>query len=522
MASVHAVSGFALSSGAAGPVGFQRESYPGHHGLAHWMERVLKELDHVRKQPDADAVHDLRVAIRRCRSLGAVMQEVDADPSWSELRRLPRKLFRRLGALRDSHILQDWLQKLAEEHDAVQSELKTSFEAATPELQQRASRAAENFDEKRWKRLQRRLRRRSRLVPVGSLAAQCLAVERLEEARDLHAIALRSDKPGPWHELRIGIKRFRYTVESLLPEHYAAWSDNVKRLQDLLGDVHDLDVLAAAVKQSAKPENLDAQNAWQEKLRHERTQRIETYQQLTLGKTSLWNDWRHGLPYGKRLALASMARLRASARAADTRPVRTAHVSRLAVALFDAFRRVHAAPIFGEHSMRRVLRAAARLQRIGNTENSRSPQKASLRRLRSLPIPPSWTFDEWQLLGLTIRYHRGGEPNPDRGPFARCSEDEQKNVRALAGILRLARVLRKISSVNCTGMYAEKTADAILLFVPGLTDSVEIAARLAAGKHLLETYLGKPLVLKAAPLQENVIGLPTQPAVQAHPSAAAS
>jgi CHAD domain-containing protein len=247
MASVHFVSGFPSSSGATAPTGFQRKSYPGHHGLAHWMERVLKELDHVRKQPDADAVHDLRVAIRRCRSLGAVMQEVDADPTWCELRRLPRKLFRRLGALRDSHIMQDWLQKLAEEHDAVQSELKTGFEAATPELQQRASRAAENFDENRWKRLQRRLRRRSRLVPVGSLAALCLAVERLEEARDLHASALRSDKPGPWHELRIGIKRFRYTVESLLPEHHAAWSDNLKRLQDLLGDVHDLDVLAAAV-----------------------------------------------------------------------------------------------------------------------------------------------------------------------------------------------------------------------------------------------------------------------------------
>jgi CHAD domain-containing protein len=474
------------------------------------MGRVLKEIDHVRNEPSADAVHDLRVAIRRCRSLATVMQQVDADPSWGELRRLPRKVFRRLGGLRDSHIMQDWVQKLSQGHDAVQTELQTGFAASTPELQQRALKAIENFDEKAWKRMQRRLRRRSRLVPAESLAAQCLAVERLEEARDLHASALRTDKPGPWHELRVGIKRFRYTVESLLPEHYAAWSDNLKRLQDLLGDVHDLDVLAEAVKLSARPETLDAQNAWQEKLRHQRTQRIETYQQLTLGKTSLWNDWRHGLPYGKRLALASMARLRVTARAADTRPMRTAHVSRLAAALFDALRRVHAAPIFGEHAMRRVLRAAARLQRVGNTDNSRAPQKASLRRLRSLPMPPSWTFDEWQLLGLTIRYHRGPEPEPDRGPFASCSEDEQKNIRALAGVLRLARVLRKISSVDCAGMYAEKSADAILLFVPGLTDSVEIAARLAAGKHLLEAYLGKPLVLKTAPPPENIVALPTQ------------
>ena len=61
------------------------------------MERVLKELDAVRTAPDADAIHDLRVAIRRCRSIAAVMEEVDPDPSWPELRRLARKLFRQLG-----------------------------------------------------------------------------------------------------------------------------------------------------------------------------------------------------------------------------------------------------------------------------------------------------------------------------------------------------------------------------------------------------------------------------------------
>jgi len=38
-------------------------------GLAYWMERVLEELDEVRTAPEADAVHDLRVALRRCRSL---------------------------------------------------------------------------------------------------------------------------------------------------------------------------------------------------------------------------------------------------------------------------------------------------------------------------------------------------------------------------------------------------------------------------------------------------------------------
>src|SRR2546427_2134590 len=114
------------------------------------------------------------------------------------------------------------------------------------------------------------LRQRSRLVPAGSLAAECLALERFETARDLHAKALRTEKSKPWHAMRIGLKRFRYTVENLLPEHYAAWGDNLKRLQDMLGEVHDLDVLAEVVRKSDFHETEDSLKLWQEVIERER------------------------------------------------------------------------------------------------------------------------------------------------------------------------------------------------------------------------------------------------------------
>jgi CHAD domain-containing protein len=478
-----------------------------HRGLSYWMERVVKELEHVRKDPAADPVHDLRVAIRRCRSVAAVIQEVDPDPAWRQMRLVPRKLFRRLGALRDSQVMDEWVKQLAASDDPLRAKLQAAFAANEPDLRQRALRAVEKFDGKSWSRLERKLRKRARLVPCSSLAAQCLAVERFEEAKELHTRAQRTDKPKPWHELRIGLKRLRYTVESLLPEQYALWSDNLKRLQDLLGEVHDLDVLAATVKEIASHDTTDVQNTWEETLRRERSQRIETYRQLTLGKTSLWNDWRHGLPQGKRLALASMARLRATARATDTRPRRTVQISRISIAIFDALRRAHAAPAFNEHAMRRVLRAAARLHGVGADDGGKSPQKAALRFLRELPLPPSWTFEEWELLGRAVRYHRGPEPTTDSGHFSRISEDQQKNVQALAGVLRLARALRKCDVDTSEGMRAEKSADAVILHVPGLVDSVETAARLAAAKHLLDIYIAKPIILKPAPKQDNVVAL---------------
>lgn len=480
---------------------------PAHRGLSHWMERVLKELEHVRKDPAPDGVHDLRVAIRRCRSVAAVMQEVDPDPAWSEMRQVPKKLFRRLGALRDAQVMDEWVKQLAPSEDPLRTKLHAGFAANEPELRQRALRAVEKFEQKYWARLERKLRKRARLVPCSGLAAQCLAVERFEEAKELHTRAQRTDKPKVWHELRIGLKRLRYTIESLLPEQYALWSDNLKRLQDLLGEVHDLDVLAATFKDVASQDTTDIQNTWEETIHRERNQRIETYRQLTLGRTSLWNDWRHGLPQGKRLALAAMARLRATARATDIRPRRTAQVSRVSIAIFDALRRAHAAPAFNEHAMRRVLRAGARLHNAGSANRAKSPQKAAFRFLRDLPLPPSWTLEEWELLGWTVRYHRGAEPSTDKGRFSRLAEEQQKNIQALAGVLRLARALRKCDVSTCEGLRAEKSADAVILHVPGLTDSVETAARLAAAKHLLDAYIAKALILKPAPKHENVMAL---------------
>jgi hypothetical protein len=197
--------------------------------------------------------------------------------------------------------------------------------------------------------------------------------------------------------------------------------------------------------------------------------------------------------------MAAMARLRVTARAVDAHPRRTAETSRMAMTIFDALRRVHAAPIFGEPAVRRVLRAGARLQRAGDAQRGGRSAKAGQRFVRTLPMPPSWTFEEWELLGWTIRYHRGAEPVAGRGAFGRLPDEEQKKVRALGGVLRLARALRKCGVDDWTGMRAEKSAEAVILHVPGLEDSAETAARLAEGKHFLETYLGKPLILKPAP-----------------------
>jgi CHAD domain-containing protein len=472
------------------------------------MERVLKELEKMRTAPDPDVVHDLRVAIRRCRSVAAVMEEVDPDSAWPEMRKLGRKLFRQLGELRDTQVLEQWTTKLGQEEDPIRQRLLMMLEAREKELRDSAQKAVTKFDQKSWKKLERTLRRRSRLVPPDRLAAECLALERLEGAKELHAHALRTEKPKPWHELRIGVKRFRYTVEALLPTRYEVWGDDLKRVQDLLGDVHDLDVLTTTIDEIAAEEPEEVRAAWAERIASERHQRIETYRQLTLGKTSLWQVWRQGLPRENRLEAAAMARLRATARALDGNLRRTSQVSQLALRLYDGLTRVQAAPVFESKETRKLIRAAARLHGIGASLDPRAPQKAARGYLRDMAVPAGWTAEEWAMVAHIVRYHRGALPDAKQKAFARLPDEQKKIVSALAGILRLARVLRKCGVQSAVGLRMEKSVDAVIAQVRGLEESEAAAARVAAGKYLLESCLTSPLILKTTPLPPKVVELP--------------
>ncbi len=473
-----------------------------HRGLSHWMNRVLEELGSLRTSPDPGTVHDLRVAIRRCRSLAAVMEEIDPDAAWPEMRKAARKLFRGLGDLRDAQVMEEWVKKLGAENDPLRAQMLAVLETDEKQRSAHALHAAAKFNEKKWSQLERRLRQRVRIVPVEGLAAECLALERFEEAKELHNRALRTERSKPWHALRIGLKRFRYTLEGFLPDRNAAWSENLKRLQDLLGDIHDLDVLAELMEETKPSATAESMEAWKERIIHERRERIETYRQLTLGRTSLWHEWRHNLAYGQRLEAAAMARLRATARAADAHPQRTGQVARMAMRVFDLLRRVHASPVFDESASRHMMEAAAKLHGVGAAGDRNLTQKALRKFLLGLTVPPNWSAEQWDLMAWAVRFHRGAEPKQKNG-FAKLSEQQQATVRALAGILRLARALWKTGVESAVGLRFEKSADAFVLRVPGLGDTAETAARLAAAKHLLESVLGKPLILKAVPKPEN-------------------
>jgi hypothetical protein len=392
------------------------------------------------------------------------------------------------------------VEKLAREGDPVRTRLIEILEDRAARGKAEALRAAKKFDEVEWKQLERGLRRRAQIVPLDSAAAQCLALERLEEARELHARALRSNKPGPWHRLRIGLKRFRYVVENLLPGRHADWENDLKRLQDLLGDLHDLDVLGELVESEGERIPAESAGEFQETLQRERRTRIEHYRQLTLGRTGLWNIWRNAFPQGAALEQLSNARLRATARALDSQPRRTAALSQLGRSLFEALGKAGASPILRDPAVRRVFRTSAQLLGVCRGHGPKGTRSL----LMDLPVPPGWSLQEWELLGWTIRYHRGRQPRPKRGRYATLPDEKQQVVELLAGLLRLARGLKRCGVESVQGIRAELSTEGILLYAPGWTGTPENESVLAKSKRLLERALGRTIVLAAAESTESV------------------
>ena len=76
------------------------------------MQRVLEECDRAGEAFAPDPVHDLRVALRRCCSLADGIAVIDPDPAWKAMKKAGKILFRRLGELRDVHVMQDWIHGL--------------------------------------------------------------------------------------------------------------------------------------------------------------------------------------------------------------------------------------------------------------------------------------------------------------------------------------------------------------------------------------------------------------------------
>jgi len=525
-------------------------------GLRYWMLRVLEECDHVASDFGADPVHDLRVSLRRCRSLADGLMAMDPDPNWKAMKKAGKQLFRRLGELRDIQVMMEWIDKLNVLQAHVGSnEPSTPRGAGSPapseateygehltnivrdpaahallgilrhretEQKREARAALEEFDPKQWKQWSKSLPQRAAHIRPGSAVFKHLALERWTTARELHNRALRNRSQVAFHTLRIGLKRFRYIVENFLPAEHKAWSDDLKHMQDLLGEVHDLDVLWATALASRIFPDDESRKRWHERIVEERSKRIEEYRQKMVGPDSLWNVWRAGLPQGRQIQAIAMRRIKLWAKALDPDFAHSERVARLALELHDGLGLRGLLPALNgsEAEARSILQLAALLHDVGKSRGSKGHHKASLELIKSHGTPLGWNQGMLQRAAIVARFHCGALPTRSHKTLRDLLPDEQKQIIRLAAILRLANALdaahdghiRRVQIENGvtqsrargprTNGFLRKPEplgknEALAIVAEGYAPGSLTAQAIAAERHLLETVLRRPVVVKA-------------------------
>jgi hypothetical protein len=339
----------------------------------------------------------------------------------------------------------------------------------------------------------------------------------------------------------------RYTVENFLPQQHARWGDDLKDLQDMLGEIHDLDVLwSTAIDSRVNAfSDVESRKRWRENLNLERNKRIARYRAKMVGKQSLWRQWRTELPSGPQLRAAATSRLRTWAGYLDPDFGNSQRVAQVSQLMYDqlknadfiagdsalvsnavtrqSFPRMQPGrqPVLNlEFEPRLILQAAALMHDVGRAKGSKNHQKKTYKMIRRLDRPLGYSARELDLAAMVARYHRGALPRPRAKIMQQLDLPDRPIATLLAAILRLAVALvqrqqqngpRSNGASQNLPSKSRQPADAdsrqkriefyvsndqLLVRLEGYSALDRSAQEIAAARHLLETVIRRPIIVR--------------------------
>ncbi len=213
---------------------------------------------------DAEDVHDLRVASRRLREGLALFAPILPARRLRRLSHRVRELTRLLGELRNADEAALFFTDLESRASAgARPEARRLREELLAEgglIRMRLEKDLKRFDAAALRDdFQHeigtpnpfRRRRADPFHPFPPFAAAAFA-ERGAQAEALLPAALEGKDAAAQHRLRIAVKKLRYRLEivaPLLSDEGEKARRTLKRYQDLLGELHDLDVFAGLVRE---------------------------------------------------------------------------------------------------------------------------------------------------------------------------------------------------------------------------------------------------------------------------------
>ncbi|HEV3189814.1 MAG TPA: CHAD domain-containing protein [Polyangiaceae bacterium] len=233
---------------------------------------------------DDDAVHDLRVALRRTRTLLEVGRDIFGRFRVDEVRRALGDVQRATSGLRDEEILlelvaslvmqrpdvRDWVEARKRRERRLRTALRHVLRTGQLQIARRLLDALLAFRVKP-----------SRDRRLDKFARRALLQAEREVARRRRSS---SGDAQTLHRLRIAYKHLRYRAATfadiLPPDVVAPIVHSSARFQSLLGDVHDVDVVKASVER-ARTLSAGGRAALLSALNRVRAVRIEAFNDVT-------------------------------------------------------------------------------------------------------------------------------------------------------------------------------------------------------------------------------------------------
>ncbi|MBH8573805.1 CHAD domain-containing protein [Nostocaceae cyanobacterium CENA369] len=242
------------------------------------LKKTLKWEKSVKKDEDPEALHQMRVGMRRLRTATSRFEIALSLPKPARDKNIG-KIARRLGNLRDLDVLKEALKTLYQPHlpHKEQKSLETAFDALAKQRKDALSTVQTTLKDESYKSLKQALEEwldKPSYQPVASLPIQQVLPDLLlpEVSRFLlhpgwlvgtQVVDSEVTVHTNWkaekleqqlttqgdtiHDLRKQAKRVRYQMElftDLYGESYAAYIAEVKSIQEILGNIQDIAVMS--------------------------------------------------------------------------------------------------------------------------------------------------------------------------------------------------------------------------------------------------------------------------------------
>lgn len=452
------------------------------------LEAFEKEIEGVRNAEDIEYIHRMRVASRRLRAALPLFRKCFSGKQYSRWMEEITGITRALGAARDIDVQIVFLEKTRVEDEA-RRENGTNDPPAGPGAFEPA--LTYLLDELRDQRQKAQLRvvaaldgleksgiiremqavfdtRAARLpdTPPPSIAygiptmAAFRIGSRLTAMRAYEPWVTHADAVAEHHAMRIAAKKLRYTMEVYGPVYKNGLKKSharVKKLQEVLGDLHDCDVWIEGVtrlllkergrmRSKKRPDTatLASLRLFLQDRERERSTIYDSFLQYwkELDDKKAWDEIPKTLVSGRKKEFVpepdgTAPQLRSATGAlSETFPEKLAHhrdVTRLSLMLFDALLPLHHLP----EKDRSLLECAGMLHDIGWTGGKKQHHIRSGLRVfsdESLPLD----IEGRSIAGMVAAAHRGNVSIASNPLFTLLAPDRQDATMRLATLLRIA------------------------------------------------------------------------------------